>query len=53
MFQRRHRVVIAGLLKKQCVCAWVINEWADMLSQYNENFDRDRFFEACGGGLDG
>ena len=49
MFQRRHMVVIAELLKSQGATTRTINEWADMLGHYNHNFDRDRFFKACGG----
>jgi len=49
MFQRRHMVVIAEILKEQGATYQNINRWADMLGHYNANFDRDRFFKACGG----
>ena len=48
MFQRRHMIVIAEILKEQKASYMVIDRWADMLGHYNANFNRDRFFSACG-----
>ena len=48
MFQRRHIIIIADILKEQRACYQIINRWADMLGHYNHRFDRDRFFQACG-----
>ena len=48
MFQRRHMVVIAEILKEQGATYQNINRWADMLGHYNHRFDREKFFQACG-----
>ena len=48
MFQRRHMIVIAEILKEQRATYQNINRWADMLGHYNHNFDREKFFKACG-----
>jgi hypothetical protein len=50
MFQRRHMIVIAEILKEQSAPWSTVNHFADMLGHYNHNFDRDRFFQACGWG---
>ena len=48
MFQRRHIIVIADILKEQGATYQNINRWADMLGHYNHRFDREKFFQACG-----
>lgn len=44
MFQRRHYEAIAALLKAHPHMA--VAPWADMLSEDNPRFDRDRFYRA-------
>ena len=48
MFQRRHMIVIAEILKEQRATYMIIDRWADTLGYYNHNFDRDMFIKACG-----
>ena len=48
MFQRRHMIVIAEILKEQRATYMIIDRGADTLGYYNHNFDRDMFFKACG-----
>lgn len=48
MFQRRHMIVIADILKEQRATHSQITRWADMLSHYNHRFDYDKFLIACG-----
>ena len=48
MFQRRHMNVIAELLKEIDADDDIICEFGVLMAQYNPNFDRDRWFKACG-----
>ena len=46
MFQRRHMIVIADILKEQKATYSQIRRWCDMLSRCNSNFDEDKFIKA-------
>tara|TARA_R110002020_G_scaffold133887_1_gene298798 strand:- start:1700 stop:1849 length:150 start_codon:yes stop_codon:yes gene_type:complete len=48
MFQRRHMNVIAELLKEIDADDDIICHLGVLMAQYNPNFDRDRWFKACG-----
>tara|TARA_R100001230_G_C5590787_1_gene107084 strand:+ start:453 stop:692 length:240 start_codon:yes stop_codon:yes gene_type:complete len=52
MFQRRHMIVIAELLKRQRMhyngSDYMIMAFVDMLENDNPNFDREKFLKACG-----